>query len=272
MTQNNQGFSNPPIVELVLGVQFSPLMNFSAGHLGWFWKKYLSDDWSKSLSVPAISDQFERFDNAQGWNVEGLRLLLGGVGLPGRLQITTVTGEHMIQIQPTRFHYNWQKRDQAYPRYENVFRDFEKSFALFSQFVHDAKELGRLAPNQWEIIYINHVPQGKLWQSPSDWSEVFPGLFPKTDKIIGIDLENFAGEWHYVISPKQGRLHIATQHGLVGDKPTPVLVTTFTARGPIGPDDGMADWRAGLDVGHHAITQSFLQLSSEKAKIHWRGE
>jgi hypothetical protein len=30
-------FVNPPIIELVMGVQFSPLPKLTAGHFGLFW-------------------------------------------------------------------------------------------------------------------------------------------------------------------------------------------------------------------------------------------
>lgn len=54
-------FVNPPIVELVLGAQFSPLPKLTAGHFGLFWNE-LGPDWTEPGDGPLIEDQFELFD------------------------------------------------------------------------------------------------------------------------------------------------------------------------------------------------------------------
>ena len=50
-------FANPPIIELVLGVQFSPLTKLTAGHFGLFWKE-LGEDWTGPADGPLIEDRF----------------------------------------------------------------------------------------------------------------------------------------------------------------------------------------------------------------------
>ena len=53
------------IVELVLGVQFAPLLNFTNAHFGWFWKQYLDPSWTKAANAPPVPDQHERFGERQ---------------------------------------------------------------------------------------------------------------------------------------------------------------------------------------------------------------
>ena len=51
-------FANPPVVELVLSAQFSPLTKLSAGHFGLFWQEFGSD-WTEPGDELPIQDQFE---------------------------------------------------------------------------------------------------------------------------------------------------------------------------------------------------------------------
>ena len=66
-------FANPPIVELVLSAQFSPLTKLTAGHFGLFWKE-LGSDWTDPGDEPPIEDQFELFDRPKvsGFRLKGL--------------------------------------------------------------------------------------------------------------------------------------------------------------------------------------------------------
>src|SRR6516165_3096908 len=113
-------FEQPPVIELVLGVEFARLASFNSGHLGWFWKHCLRDEWVRAADAAPIADQFETFHEQQRWGIPDLRVLVGAPAPPPRLQISTTRGDRMIQVQPTRFHYNWQKKDQAYPSYRQV--------------------------------------------------------------------------------------------------------------------------------------------------------
>lgn len=69
-------FASPPIVELVLGAQFSPLTRLTLGHFGWFWKQ-LGDEWTEPSDGPQIEDQFELFDRPP-WSQPAGPILQGG--------------------------------------------------------------------------------------------------------------------------------------------------------------------------------------------------
>ena len=73
----------------------------------------------------------------------------------------------MIQIQNSRFAYNWKHHpgsEKAYPGYEVLLPEFEDGLNKFTAFAAEA-DLGRLDLNQWEVIYVNHIPKGDLWQT-----------------------------------------------------------------------------------------------------------
>src|SRR3982751_1568266 len=94
-------FERPPVIEAVLGVQFERLVDFSAAHVGWFWKTRLSDEFQTAKEAPRLEDQFERFGNDRVWAPMG-----GLVFRPGaeadRIQIVNSRGDRMVQIQDSR--------------------------------------------------------------------------------------------------------------------------------------------------------------------------
>src|SRR5262249_28825361 len=130
--------------------------------------------------------------------------------------------------------------------------------------------LGKLAPNQWELTYIDSFPKDEYWTTPADWATFLPGLFgrlfPADD--LGIVLEHRAAEWSYEIKPKRGRLHIAAGPGRAGEDKRDSLLLNMTARGPIGKG-GVETLRAGLDLGHDAALGAFLRVASDEAKRRW---
>ena len=54
-------FTNAPLIETVLGVQFAPLKGLGSAYVGWFWKQYLDSKWEKVAEVVPLLDEFERF-------------------------------------------------------------------------------------------------------------------------------------------------------------------------------------------------------------------
>ena len=166
-------FARPPIVELVLGAQFSRLTKITSAHLGWFWRE-LGGDWVVPSDAPPLDEQFELFDTPQ-WNrpAGALEIQLQPLLFPGRCIIHNRERDRLLQIQANRFHLNWRKREGIYPSYEGLIVEFEQLYDRFARFVESA-ELGKLIVNQWELTYVNAFPHGEYWQTVRDWSTVLP--------------------------------------------------------------------------------------------------
>jgi uncharacterized protein (TIGR04255 family) len=261
-------FANPPVVELVLGAQFSPMTKFTSGHFGLFWHE-LGDEWTEASDAPLLDDQFEQFDQPRWGGMNGVQLRLEPVRLPGRVMFGHRSGDRMIQIQPTRFHLNWRKREGFYPSYRQLIGEFEETFDQFSVFA-ERTGMGKPLLNQWELTYIDAFPKGEYWQTQSDWSTILPGLFGQLFPTDGLNLvlESRAAEWSYEMTPKRGRLHITAHQGRFGEDKREALLLNMTTRGEIGKS-GAATLRAGLDVGHDAAMQVFLRVTSDDAKLRW---
>jgi uncharacterized protein (TIGR04255 family) len=265
MEPNSSHFANPPVVEVVLGVQFAPLGSFTSGHAGWFWKDFLGEEWTRATDSPALPDQFETFERSRG-AMPVFQVKLEARARPGRLQIANQGGDRLIQLQSTRFVYNWLKKERDYPSFAKVHAEFADYFQRFRTFADKAK-LGEVVPNQWEITYVDQILRGELWQSSSDWYRIFPGLLGPQPQIEGLGLESVGWEWHYEITPARGRLHVTIQPGTT-DQQEPALLLQSTARGPVGREPTL-DLEAGLNLGHEVVIRAFLTMTSAEAQALW---
>lgn len=259
-------FDAPPVIETVLGVQFSRLPGFSTAHAGWFWKSYLdaSERWPKVVEAARLEDQTERFDE-EVWGRPVVRLTAPGAAQ--RTQIIRADDERMMQIQDSRFILNWRKQSQGYPAYDVLVPEFRESFATFSRFVQDAG-FGPLDPNQWEVTYLNHVPKGDMWDSPRDWPKILPGLYAPAAVGNEVRFETLSNEWRFMLKPQFARLYVDLKH-VRNQSGEEMMMLQFTARGRIAPAEGFT-WATGFDLGHEAIVRTFAAVTSVDAHKRWK--
>jgi hypothetical protein len=137
--------------------------------------------------------------------------------------------------------------------------EFFPQFDKFQKYVKTSTQES-IDPDLWEVTYVNHIPQGDLWETPADWHRIVPGLISAIEPYGKTDFETSVGYWRSEIPPQRGRLHIDIQCRHVGDQPT--LVMKLTARGAIDEDMNL---KVGLRMGHDAIVQSFADLTSNEA-------
>lgn len=263
-------FDEPPVVETLMGVQFDQLPNYTSAHAGWYWKAKLDEHWTKTVETTRIDDQFELFGDDKKWAMKAFRVRAGTQ--PERIQIIRDDDERMIQVQGTRFIYNWRKRESRYPTYDRLRPEFDERFRGFSEFVAESG-LGTIVLNQWEMTYVNHIPKGTVWETPDDWAKLFPGFYAPRSDTPRHRLEGFGGEWHMVIGDNIGRLHVSIEHGRIGSAQGPeALIVNLTARGPItGSETADGDMiGARFDLGRESIVRTFAAITSEAAHRYWK--
>ncbi len=267
MPQNLPKYESPPVSETVLSAQFNRLPGYTGAHAGWFWKNYLDSSWPNIKQAIPILDQIERFgDDRQMKQINTHTIQLGVAGKEAeRHQISTEPGDRMLQIQNTRFTYNWIKRDSGYPSYDKLLPAFREEFDLFRKFIGDAA-LGELVLNQWEVTYINEIYKDGLWDTLSELSNVFPGFWKPGDFQIDTLDNNCSME----IGEQKGRIHVKLSHGLKGSREGPeIIVLQLVARGPL-VDNSNDELLAGFDLGHETIVNMFTSMTSEKAHKLWK--
>jgi uncharacterized protein (TIGR04255 family) len=251
---------DPPIVELVIGVQFAALSKLTIGHYGLFWKE-LGKEWINTEQAPPLDDQFETFDARRRLLPDGVGIQLTGGPLLGRFLVKNQADDRLIQIQATRFHLNWRKRNLGYPSFKTMITEFESLFSKFCSFVNDS-QIGQILVNQWELTYVDAFPKGELWNSPADWYRVLPGVFGKLETPDETMLEHRAAEWSYEIVPRLGRMHVVARPGKMPDRDCDALILQTTTRGPVEKDDA-GSFRAGLNRGHEFATRFLKKVASD---------
>jgi uncharacterized protein (TIGR04255 family) len=259
-------FDNPPVIETVLGAQFDPIPEFTVAHFGWYWREYLDKTWSKTNSEPGLADQFERF-GASDTPLHQFTAIIGALR-PERVQFINADDDRVIQLQKSRFIYNWRRRAGSYPTFGSLYPEFNDRFGRFRDFLREAG-LSDLSLNQWEVTYINYLPKGDLWETPEDWHRILPGLIPAPRNADESTLESESGELHFEIVPHRGRLHVSIGHGRSHAGGEELLAVHLTARGPVTPSKPGWDLGAGLELGHRVLVQTFANLASDSALRHW---
>ena len=256
-------FDKPPVVETVLSAQFARLPKFRTAHAGCFWKSSLGKEWATIEEGPRLDDLFERFGDERIWGQMGLRF---SPFESQRTQIINSDSTRMIQIQDSRFIYNWKKGvDGIYPSYKTTREEFGEYYGKFKAFLK-ASELGEVEENQWEVSYMNPLVKGELWNSPSDWQTIFPWL---NRPHMLLEPDSFQSVWDLVIPENRGRLHAKLYYGRISLKGPEALVLDMTARGPASNNPGLsvAD---GFELGHDAIVCSFAAMTSKFAQEFWQ--
>jgi len=259
-------FLNPPIVEFVLGAQFSPLSELTSAFYGKFWN-HLGENWGKPQDNPLIADQFERFGEERAplrW-----QLKLETAPLVNRLTLINADEDRLLQIQPSRFHLNWRKTDVFKPSYKELISEFERYFNEFRAFC-EKDGVGTIEVNQWELTYVDCFPKGAYWDTPSDWGKFLPGLFRIEQISLGekLQLESRAAQWEMEIQPRLGRLHLSASMGRWRTDQPEALMLNLTARGPLVAGH-TPTLRSGLDLGHQVAVDQFLKMVDEEVKNDW---
>jgi len=261
---NLPSFERPPVVETVLGVQFSEIPGFSNAHLGAFWRS-LGDDWPRVEDAPPIEPAYERFSGESAWGVQPKFTLTNNPAT--RVRIKNRADDTMVQLQNGRLHLNWLGQGGAeYPRYKAVRPEFDRISTLFRVFLLE-QGLGEPQPNQWEITYVNHIPKGSIWAQPEDLIKVLVGLPGAWKPLSNVRFEGFGGAWHYEIEPQRGRLHVnASLVSLGSEEIKEAMRLTLTARGPASDKSSLGE---GLDLGRKAIVTTFKEITSADAHSYW---
>ena len=247
-------FTQPPVVEVVCGVQFG-LLPLATAHFGRFWDA-VSDAYPHTRDLPPLATLIEAPPGQVGsasvqWsNLPELR----------RVFFLNLEKGRLLQLQADRFHANWQKLPDgdAYPRFPEVFGEFHRRWKEFVDFVH--KE-GLPEPQvvQAELLYINAIP---LTDAGLPFPRIIPWLQPPP--VAFAAPPEAEASLHFEVGEIRGRLHVAARTVRLAEG-LRVLVLELTARGAVG-DDGLEAWFA---AARRTVVESFAEFTSEEAQRAW---
>jgi uncharacterized protein (TIGR04255 family) len=211
-------FADPPLNEVVLGVQFAPAQGYSQIRAGEVWSLY-KDRFPLVEEHPPLVPAFETFGRPQAAQF-GMGFVTGASH--DRFWFLTPSKEELIQFQQDRLMHNWRKvgdEKNPYPRFETMIRNFEQELvSLETYFASLATQT--ILINQCEVTYVNHIPL-----EHDDWLRFV--------RFEGLDVEDFAMTFRRILhreSEPVGRLICETTTVIVpGNKL--MLRLALTARG-----------------------------------------
>ena len=195
-------FGDPPIVESVLGVDFTPLEGWGVPHYGLFWET-VRQEFPKWDVKPPLTTVIERFGEAESAS----RVTLGTGPPDFRCWYTDQEDRSLIQIQNGRFIHNWRKvhPGDEYPHYEQHIRPlFERNWDNFRKFL-DRNGLKQPCVKQCEVTYFNHLEVGHGWKAPSDLPQVFLPWSGATNNQFLPPPDSVSFDISYCLPDKKGK-------------------------------------------------------------------
>ena len=261
-------FRNPPVFEVVLGVQFTA-PQLGTVHVGAFHRR-IRDRYPKVVQVPPLPPNFETFLPVPA--PSGMPVTVG-ISVPAvpaflRQWFISEDEEHLIQFQADRLIVNWRKGegDRPYPRYSEVRRRFLEAFQAFQDFMRE--DVGAaFVPNQCEATYLNRIPV----EEPSGWGR--PGRWVRlwNDEITETEGVQFSVSRVLKASDDQpyARLTVSAEGGLASGNPA-ILLNLMVRGRPLRPEPPAV--LEFLDAARESIVTHFALIASDDANRVWERE
>ena len=257
-------FENPPAVETLLGVYFSPLKGWITPYFGLFWHTIRKEYPKVQVQPPFVSEQGLRLELRS----ERSTLRLSGE-IPVRWLYTHGSERRLIQIQTDCFIQNWRKRDErdSYLHYAQLRPSFEQMWKRFCRFLADVKVEAPIV-QECEVTYINHIDRGRGWTNFGDlskvvsgWSGVTSGSFLPTPTFVSLNAA-------YPMPGNGGRLSVSLQPGIRPDGKETLQLNVSGRCKPTSPTTG--DLMKALDLARGWVVNGFTDLTTEQMHKIWK--
>ncbi|MFY4731301.1 TIGR04255 family protein [Nitrospira sp. BLG_2] len=260
-------YERPPVIEVVYGVQFSPLPELRTPLIGLFWQA-IKADYPKFKEMPVLAPVIERFDQEAKTEQPTLELLQEAP-LP-RLFFLDAQENWVMQVQSDRFLHNWKRvtDDDIYPRFNVVSQKFFQAWERFSEFCR-SENISKPKLNQLELTYINHIPVHENHTIAEEITGIFPDIvWRKGHDFLPIP-ESLSWKTSFLLPNRLGRLHVSLRQARRIKDNAPTLLFELTARGIPGISelDHVKEWFA---LSREWIVRGFSDLTnSDVQKTVW---
>jgi len=257
-------YKQPPVTEVAVSIQFAPLEELTAAHVGLYWTK-IKHEFPNVTEQPPIVHIVERPEPEYRFEAS----LSQKPDLP-RIWFADKTGTALIQVQRDRFVYNWRraKNSDTYIRFPAVKAQFLRRWREFLAFL---KEQDAPAPqvDQCELTYVNRIDQGELWKSPAEWGNVFPSLTWKPKSNFLPEPENLRLHMRFGAPNVGGRMHVDILPAMLPGSKAPIIHFSLTVRGLPSEltDEAVDSW---YETAREWIVAGFADLVSKEADVLWQ--
>ena len=268
-------FTNPPLTEVAISIQFATPPKYSEAYISEIWALFKAD-FPNVQEMPALPPTFEVFGGPElpqmqmniGMNIFS-SFATGASALRNRYWFLNESESELIQFQQDRLIHNWRKRpgqDNDYPRFDLLFSKFKQELKNVESYF-SFKNWGALAPNQCELTYVNQMSL----QSDTRQDLAKSSYFRNIDLSIGDD---DASEFSFnlrkpIISDgaQVGRLFVEAATA-VDSSGSPIIGLNLTARGrPTHATSTSA--LEFLESVRVMIDKTFVKFTSDAAHQKW---
>lgn len=250
-------FADPPVVEVVLGVQFDAIRELRQSHFGLIWERLRP-------AYPRTTDHARLDTLLLGIDIErpGPSFQIEVLDSPPthRSWFLSEDDERLIQVQDDRVVHNWRHRGGPYPRFESLRAQFWAAFETYRAVV-DEVEIVPPQPRQVEVTYINWIAGAR----PADFLRT---VTRAETEIDGVGPEPEVEQWlaRYPVAQDGatvGRLTIEAKPGarIVDGAMEQGYLLSFAYLGPTAPEDGDEGMDAQLQRGRDVIVRSFADVT-----------
>jgi uncharacterized protein (TIGR04255 family) len=255
-------YNNPPVNEVVIGIQFNPTA-ITGAHIGLFWEG-LRDEFPKASEQPPLESRIESFQPHR-FSAPVLEL---SSWRGSRHWLTSEDDVQLIQIQADRLFYNWRRgqNNATYPHFESLQERFWSVAEKWSAFLKEIEKPLRLT--QWEVSYINHILTPGGQPTLADVLSFWGG---ELDLAMGGPAEAGRMEAQKILTENNSpwaRMYINITTAIRGDQ-IPLIAFELTVRGPPGDEDAWNVTHDRLLKGRHQIVTAFDALTTEKMHAIW---
>ena len=253
-------YENPPVAEVVCGISFKPIKTLLTPHFGLLWEKYKSE-YPSCREVAPLTTVIERFEDGE------VTIEFSDVPPLPRIWFIHKNENGIIQVQRDRFVINWRKVrvEDEYPRYHYVKDLFRKTLFQFEHFLEENK-LGEIVHLQYEMTYVNHIPQKEGWETLNEIGILLPDFsYRNAPERFLPTPEGINWQTNFKLPDQTGRLHVSIRNASAPVTKIPIILLELTVRG-IGPNktgEGMCQW---FDLAHEWIVYGFADLTGKEVQ------
>lgn len=260
-------FHRPPLIEVVHGVQFSPLP-MTIVHPGLFYER-IKERYPQTQTQPPLAPVRENFGG-------GMPMLwpfgfLQQTDLP-RAWFVSEDDTMLIQLQNDRLLLNWRCGPQSaeYPHFDHVSAEFQRIYSVLEAFAEE-KGLGPIQPNQCEMTYINHLNVTGDNIEPAE-PGAFLNMWHLEDSYWDQPLEDLAFNMRFLMRNEPGEPigRLTATLGTILKPPgeTKILQLDLTVRG-ISAGEGLEPVIKFHQMAHRQIVRCFAAITTETAHKKW---
>ncbi|CZT36111.1 TIGR04255 family protein [Rhizobium sp. 9140] len=258
-------FDNPPLNEMIVGVQFNPAETYSQIRAGEVWSLF-KKRYPLHEEHPPLLPQFETFGLPAPPQF-GFNMVNGGQH--DRFWFLTPDRRELIQFQEDRLLHNWRQVDGAptvkYPRFENILDKFSEEATELSRYFSSIGSRP-ITFNQAEITYTNHIVlnNSDIGSTHVDYLNVL-----NLERVV--DPDDIVFIMRRVLSNGENpfaRLIVEAKTAVHNQTFQRMVVLSLTVRGN-PPDGSLEDVLWFLKLGHEVIVEEFTAITTDYAHEVW---